>query len=59
MPITAGSYAQTGVSTLVMSFQAPDRKDVDITLRVKPQIIDGGLVRMQIFQESSAVVSGT
>ncbi|MBR7513844.1 type II secretion system protein GspD, partial [Mycobacterium tuberculosis] len=40
-------------------FQTFDRKDVGITLRVKPQITDGGLVKMQIFQESSAVVPGT
>ncbi len=59
MPITTGSYAQTGSSASVTPFQTFDRKDVGITLRVKPQITDGGLVKMQIFQESSAVVNGT
>ncbi|MEV8469774.1 type II secretion system secretin GspD [Ralstonia sp. UNC404CL21Col] len=59
VPITTGSYAQTGTSASVSPFQTFDRKDVGITLRVKPQITDGGLVKMQIFQESSAVVPGT
>lgn len=59
VPITTGSYAQTGSSASVTPFQTFDRKDVGITLRVKPQITDGGMVKMQIFQESSAVVNGT
>jgi general secretion pathway protein D len=59
VPITTGSYAQTGSAASVSPFQTVDRKDVGITLRVKPQITDGGLVKMQIFQESSAIVGGT
>lgn len=59
VPITTGSYAQTGTAASVTPFQTFDRKDVGITLRVKPQITDGGLVKLQIFQESSAVVPGT
>jgi len=59
IPITTGSYAQTGSAATVTPFQTFDRKDVGITLRVKPQITDGGLVKMQIFQESSSVVAGT
>ncbi|AJW43520.1 MULTISPECIES: type II secretion system secretin GspD [Ralstonia] len=59
VPITTGAYAQTGSAASVTPFQTFDRKDVGITLRVKPQITDGGLVKMQIFQESSAVVNGT
>ncbi|CAG9170284.1 type II secretion system secretin GspD [Cupriavidus pinatubonensis] len=59
IPITTGSYAQTGGAASVTPFQTFDRKDVGITLRVRPQITDGGLVKMQIFQESSSVVPGT
>ncbi|AQV95950.1 type II secretion system protein GspD [Cupriavidus necator] len=59
IPITTGSYAQTGAAASVTPFQTFDRKDVGITLRVKPQITDGGLVKMQIFQESSSVVQST
>ncbi len=59
IPITTGSYSQTGSSATVTPFNTFDRKDVGITLRVKPQITDGGLVKMQIYQESSSVVPGT
>jgi general secretion pathway protein D len=59
IPITTGSYAQTGSSASVTPFQTFDRKDVGITLRVRPQITDGGLVKMQIYQESSSVVANT
>ncbi len=38
IPITTGSYAQTGGAASVTPFQTFDRKDVGITLRVKPQI---------------------
>ncbi|HIE11015.1 MAG TPA: hypothetical protein EYP62_05320, partial [Kiritimatiellae bacterium] len=58
VPITTGSYTQQS-GTASQPFQTYDRKDVGITLRVKPQITDGGLVKMQIFQESSAIVGGT
>jgi len=59
IPITTGSYAQTGSSASVTPFQTFDRKDVGITLRVRPQISEGGLVKMQIYQESSQVAPGT
>lgn len=59
IPITTGSYSQTGSSATVTPFQTFDRKDVGITLRVRPQISEGGLVKMQIYQESSSVVQGT
>ncbi|WP_019451645.1 type II secretion system secretin GspD [Cupriavidus sp. BIS7] len=59
IPITTGSYAQTGSTATVTPFQTFDRKDVGITLRVRPTISEGGLVKMQIYQESSTVVPGT
>lgn len=59
IPITTGSYAQTGNTSTVTPFNTFDRKDVGITLRVRPQITEGGLVKMQIYQESSSVVQGT
>ncbi|AZG13106.1 MULTISPECIES: type II secretion system secretin GspD [Cupriavidus] len=59
IPITTGSYAQTGSTSTVSPFQTFDRKDVGITLRVRPQITEGGQVKMQIYQESSSVVAST
>jgi general secretion pathway protein D len=38
-------------------FQSVERKDVGITLKLKPQIGENGTVRMTIFQESSSVAS--
>src|SRR5205814_5731269 len=38
-------------------FQTTERKDVGLTLRIKPQIGEGNTVRMTIFQESSSVVA--
>src|SRR5205085_6695983 len=40
-------------------FTTVERKDVGITLRVKPQINDNGTVRLTIYQEASAVQAGT
>jgi len=40
-------------------FQTIERKDVGITLRIKPQIGEGGAIRMTIFQEQSSVKSDT
>jgi general secretion pathway protein D len=37
-------------------FQSVERKDVGITLKLKPQIGENGSVRMTIFQESSSVI---
>ena len=59
IPVTTGSYAQTGSSATVTPFNTFDRKDVGITLRVRPQISEGGTVKLQIYQESSSVVPGT
>lgn len=56
VPFVTGSYAQTGfVAGGVSPFTTVDRKDVGLTLTIKPQISEGGLVRMQIYEESSAL----
>ncbi|MFM1856250.1 MAG: hypothetical protein RLZ83_1559, partial [Pseudomonadota bacterium] len=44
----------TGTAT-TNPFQTIERKDVGITLRIRPQIGEGGSVRMTIYQESSSV----
>lgn len=59
IPITTGSYSQTSSTATVSPFQTFDRKDVGIVLRVRPQITEGGQVKMQIYQESSSVVATT
>lgn len=49
-----GAYSTTnGSSNTVTPFTTYDRKDVGLTLKVKPQISEAGSVRMQIAQEVS------
>jgi general secretion pathway protein D len=54
VPFVTGQFTSTGTGT-TNPFQTIERKDVGITLRIKPQIGEGGTVRMNIFQESSSV----
>ena len=56
VPFITGQFTSTGTGT-TNPFQTVERKDVGITLRLKPQIGEGGTVRMQIFQESSDVIA--
>jgi general secretion pathway protein D len=56
VPFITGQFTSTGTSTN-NPFQTIERKDVGITLRIKPQIGEGGAIRMQIYQEQSAVTA--
>lgn len=56
VPFITGSFVNSGAAAgAVNPFQTIERKDVGTTLRVKPQIAEGGTVKMQIFQEVSNV----
>jgi len=55
VPFITGQYAQTGTSSSVTPFQTIERKDVGLTLRVRPQITEGGSIRLVIYQEVSRV----
>ncbi len=55
VPFITGQYAQTGSTTTVTPFQTIERRDVGLTLRVRPQITEGGTVRLQIYEEVSRV----
>lgn len=55
VPFITGQYAQTGTTTTASPFQTIDRKDVGLTLRIKPQISEGGTVNLKIYQEVSSV----
>jgi general secretion pathway protein D len=60
VPFVTGSYAQSGASTpgtTVTPFQTVERKDVGLTLKVKPQVAEGGTVKLQIYQEASSIDS--
>jgi general secretion pathway protein D len=49
----------TGAAATPTPFQTIERRDVGLTLRIRPQISEGGTVRMQILQEVSSVQSFT
>lgn len=55
VPFITGQYAQNGTSTTASPFQTIERKDVGLTLKIKPQIMQGGAVKLQVFQEVSNV----
>ncbi|MBL8289849.1 MAG: type II secretion system protein GspD, partial [Rubrivivax sp.] len=54
VPFITGQFTQTGGAT-TNPFQTIERKDVGITLRIRPQIGENGAIRMTIFQEQSSV----
>jgi general secretion pathway protein D len=55
VPFLTGQYAQTGNAATVTPFQTIERRDVGLTLRVKPQVSEGGTVKLTVYQESSSV----
>ena len=59
VPFITGQYAQTGSSATVTPFQTIERKDVGLTLKVRPQITSGGAIKMDVYQEVSSISSAT
>jgi general secretion pathway protein D len=58
VPFITGQFTNTGSNNgSANPFQTIERKDVGITLRIKPQISENGTVRLTIFQERSSVES--
>jgi len=58
VPFVTGQYttaASAGGTAGVNPFQTVERKDIGLTLRVKPQISQGGTVKMAIYQETSGI----
>jgi general secretion pathway protein D len=61
VPFITGQYttpASAG-SAGVNPFQTVERKDIGLSLRVRPQISEGGTVKMSIYQETSSVFDST
>jgi general secretion pathway protein D len=56
VPFVTGSYTSSSSSSS-NPFQTIERKDVGVTLRIRPQIGANGTIRMAIYQESSSVAS--
>jgi general secretion pathway protein D len=59
VPIQTGSYSNLTSSTATSAFNTYDRVDVGLTLHIKPQITEGGILKLQLYTEDSAIVNGT
>ena len=60
VPFVTGQYTNNNTTNgAVNPFQTVERKDVGLTLKVKPQISETGTVKLTIFQEVSSVVANS
>jgi general secretion pathway protein D len=60
VPFVTGSFASaaavtTGGTAAVNPFQTIERRDIGLTLRIKPQISEGSAIRLEIYQEVSSI----
>ncbi len=59
VPFVTGQFtnsaASSSTSGTVNPFQTIERKDVGLTLKVKPQISENGTIKLEIYQEVSSV----
>jgi general secretion pathway protein D len=55
VPFVTGSYTLASNSS-TNPFQTIERKDIGLTLKVTPQVAEGGTVKLKVFQEVSSVV---
>ncbi|MES2116006.1 MAG: type II secretion system secretin GspD [Pseudomonadota bacterium] len=58
VPILTGQFTTTS-GTNSNPFQTIDRKEVGLTLKVRPQISEGGTIKMAIYHETSNVDKST
>jgi len=60
VPFPTGQFTNTGSNTgSVNPFTTFERRDVGLTLKVKPQISENGTVKLAIYQEVSSVLAST
>jgi general secretion pathway protein D len=62
VPFVTGQFTNTGAggnSGSVNPFQTIERKDVGITLKVRPQISENGTVKLTVYQEVSTIQAST
>ena len=58
VPFVTGSFTQTANAS-TNPFQTIERKDIGLTLKVTPQVAEGGTVKLKAFLEVSSVVPTT
>ncbi|MEY2622276.1 MAG: type secretion system protein [Pseudomonadota bacterium] len=60
VPFVTGQYTANNTNSgAVNPFQTIERRDVGLTLKVKPQISETGTVKLTIYQEVSSVVANS
>jgi len=60
IPVLTGSFSSTGTSSSPTNpFQTIERKDVGISLKVKPQINEGSTIKLDLEQEVSSLTETT
>jgi general secretion pathway protein D len=54
VPFVTGQFT-SAASAAINPFQTIERRDVGLTLRVRPQISEGGVIKLVIYQEVSSI----
>jgi len=55
VPFVTGSYVTNSGDGSSNPFQTIEREDVGLTLRIRPQISEGGTVKLDLYQEVSSI----
>lgn len=55
VPFVSGQYITSGSSGSDNPFQTVEREDIGLKLRIRPQISEGGTVKLDIYQEVSSI----
>ncbi|MGF6383689.1 general secretion pathway protein D [Paraburkholderia atlantica] len=59
VPVQTGSFSNLTSGTTSTAFNTINRIDIGLTLQVKPQITDGGILKLQLHTEVSSILDGT
>jgi general secretion pathway protein D len=55
VPFVTGQYVTSGGGTSTNPFQTIEREDIGLKLNVRPQISEGGSIKLDIYQEVSSI----
>ncbi|SAI39590.1 general secretion pathway protein D [Bordetella ansorpii] len=55
VPFVTGSYVTSGSDSTSNPFQTVEREDIGLKLNIRPQISEGGAVKLDIYQEVSSI----
>jgi len=55
VPFVTGSYVTSGSDSSANPFQTIEREDIGLKLNIRPQISEGGAVKLDLYQEISSI----